>query len=442
MRQLDLQQRIEMVLPESTLAKIQATIGKKFEEEKPTIKDLLLYASITETEGQKQENMLYCLQKLENIVQQFILDKLYQLDVEQERELFAKTAYLFEKNVAVDLYIEYAHERKSIQIGDYLNTIRNTLLGPLKGVISEKEINFLRNQIDNEVLTNKTLRGIEPKIDVSHSFNPDELMIPLANRNSETSRLQVKQQEQVSEQQRVQQRDSMNLYLNQVESRRGDYKGIISESPFSSRDFFSPNFGDPYKIWLKDMKVCWRIDDALNLETDRKPKECRFDDGLIITNHGAMVQYDELSLLGPLRKKPWPIVVICDEMPEGRKRWKVVLGSVADGKDFHRYMTEEFVEVKGRTMWMVRANGKMIVGPSPLDIDADPQLTRLMTQALFFTGDFETLSDKPWGRRIEQWLDSMDDVTKQGWIHFFEEEILMGTPPGYSSSNLYKIFHP
>lgn len=445
LRQLDLMQRVEMVVPESALDKIATTSGKEFVAGLPTIKDLLLYANITETDGQKQENMLYCLQKMENLVQQFILDKLYHLDENSEKELFAKTGYLFEKNVAVDLYKEYAKARKSYSKQEYLGTIREMLLGPLQGVLDPKEIDQLRLAINTDVLNDQALKGIESEIDVSHGFNPLEPAVPLANRNSETSRLQVKQQERISEQQQVQEQESMNIYLNQVESRRNASYGLLhKESPFSPEQFFSREFGEvPIEIDMKTKTgCCWSVDRALRMEIDRLPDECRFNENLLVTNNGAMIREDELSLIGPKRKKPWTAVVICDEDPEGGQRWKTVLGSIEDGKNFLKYMTEQSEKLQGRTMWLVRANGKKIAGPEALDIDADPQLSQLMTQTLFFTGDFESLSRKPWQQRVQQWMEPMNEATRQGWIKFFEEEILMGMPPGYASSRLYRLFHP
>ena len=50
-----------------------------------------------------------------------------------ERALFEKTAYLFEKSVAVDLLREFAHKRGSADIKTYMTTIRNTFL-PLSKV--------------------------------------------------------------------------------------------------------------------------------------------------------------------------------------------------------------------------------------------------------------------------------------------------------------------
>ena len=156
-----------------------------------------------------------------------------------------------------------------------------------------------------------------------------------------------------------------------------------------------------------------------------------------------MVRYDSIDPLGPYRKKPWPLLLICDEQPDGTKAWKAMLCSIADAINFEKLLDlKEKKGVEGRKMWLVRSNGKRIAGPAVPDIYSDPKLTRLMTQALFFTGDFEALSYSPWKSRLENWFGSLPLEKKQEWIHFFEEEILMGTPPGYKASPLHRYFHP
>ena len=76
LRQLDLLQKVVMGLPKSALDSIQSTLKKTYRaNEVPPIKDLLLYANIKEAKGQKPENMQYCLQKMENIVQQHIIQQ-------------------------------------------------------------------------------------------------------------------------------------------------------------------------------------------------------------------------------------------------------------------------------------------------------------------------------------------------------------------------------
>jgi hypothetical protein len=65
-----------------------------------------------------------------------------------------------------------------------------------------------------------------------------------------------------------------------------------------------------------------------------------------------------------------------------------------------------------------------------------------MTQALFFAGDFATLSFQPWKRRLEAWIDPMNPNARKKLALYFENEIIRGQEPEYSSSNLYAYLNP
>jgi hypothetical protein len=449
MRQLDLQQRIMVALPKNALPRISAELNTSFKEgEVPSIKQLLLFAHLNEARGQKGENLLYALQKVENLIQQLILDRLYTLDVAQERALFDKTSDLFEKSVAIDLYLEYAHKRGTAKIQDYMNSVKKTLLAPLEPLLPPAELQALSQSIDQEILTQQTYAGMPSQVEVPASFSPDQKQHPLPVQNRETSRIQAKQQERISakleskKQENIE--ETQQEYLKQVESRRIGKKESLEERNFPRELFFSKTFGEPEKHLDINAQnpACWTLNAALAAQ---KTQKTAFDPHILTTSNAARVREEMIDLLGPLRKKPWPVLVLCDALPDGTKEWKVLLCSVADGINFQKLLTlkDSFKDAKGvegRQIWLVRANGKELACPSELNIDSDPELARLMTQTLFFTGDFEALSYSPWRARLESWFSSLQEQERQEWIRFFENEILMGDPPGFKSSPLYRYF--
>lgn len=456
LRKLDYQQKIAMALSSATVKAIETTLGKVYNPgESPPIKDLLLYANIKEASGQKPENMLYCLQKMENIIQQHIIDKLFKMDEQAEQQLFTQCAYLFEKNVAVDLYKEYAHKREQMPISDYLEAIKGSLLGPLKDVLGESDVKELEKTIDVEVLTEETMKGLEPKIDVSHSFASQKKPTAATNANSTVSRVQMNVQERISEKLQVTQQEDMSQYLNQVESQtqnRGWGGEREPDKTVNAEFFFSDEMGKTtpdHKITgsIDENKICWSLNNAITSErsgfSDLKfPHPCQLEDELITTYNAVLVSYSRYDITTPQRKKPWPLLVICDEAPDGTKNWKVILCSMQEGVDFRDYITkEQGTPPAGRTIWLVRGNGKLIAGHSKLDIEGDKKLSLLMTQAMFFSGDFVSLSYKPWRERLEAWLDSQTPEQQKAWVKFFEEEILRGTPPGYKASRLHTYLH-
>lgn len=446
LRQLDFLQRILVALPKSAVGHVGETLHTTFgSQEVPTIKQLLLFAHIKERWGQKGENLLFAMQKLENVIQQHILDKLYVLGKEEERALFGKTSYLFEKSVAIDLIKEYAHQRKPVDIDVYFKAIEDTLLEPLKTVLSPIELQELRTLIDKQILTDDAFAGMQPTMDVHAGFAPDRMEHPLSVQNRETSRVQAQQQERVSEKLEVKEQESLNEFLSQVESRRQGARETRVDVDFTKEVFFSESFGaaaNTVDVTPAREALCWDLNAALKIQMASSTLATSFDEGLLVTNNAAMVREKFIDLIGPYRKKPWPVIVICDEEPDGAKTWKVMLGSIADGVNFQCLLNlKDTKGIEGRTMWLTRANGKVMAGPRDLELDSDPKLARLMTQALFFAGEFETLSYNPWRTRLESWIGTMNTEERDEWVRFFDQEVLMGNPPGYQACPLYTYLH-
>jgi hypothetical protein len=442
LRQLDFDQKVVMTMPKSALNSIQSTLKKTYmNDEAPPIKDLLLYANIKEAKGQKPENMQYCVQKMENIIQQWILDKLQTLGVNSERELFQQCAYLFEKSVAVDLIKEYAHKRGSVEVQTYLGNIRDALLGPLENVLDKLELDFIREDINSFVLNDETIKGLEPKVSVSSSFAPDSGQVSTANHNKETTRLQTKLQVRTSEKLQQVDQKNINTMESQKESRKIKKDDITKECMFSEQEFIGEDFGKAERPVASSSAACWTLKSGLIAEKQIAGSSATvdfpFDDGLLVTSNEAQVEKKKIDLTGDYRKKPLSSLVICDEGPNGAKTWKVVLCSVEDAVNFNELLSNKDAKLpKGRTMWLVRGNASRIAGPSELDIDNNPHLSLLMTQALFFSGDFATLSFQPWKQRLESWVDPMDDNARKKLVRYFESEIIRGQEPEYPSSNL------
>lgn len=445
LRQLDNLQKIKMVLPRTVVGKIESTLKKTYAQgEVPKIKDLLLYACIKEAEGQKLENMVFCMQKMENVVQQYILDKLYDMDVDKERELFKLSSYLFEKCVAVDLYKEYAHKRQNVPIMVYLTSIKNTFLNPLVDILPKEEIDALRKTIDELILNESTLKGLDKDIDVSHGFKPEDPQIPLTSQINETTRLAVKLQQDVAQKVQVAEQVMENQYLREIESQKKKGSQHRNDISFTPDEFFDHKFSIPAdSIDFSAKKgCCWNLNQALEVEGGAPPAGCKFEDGLMITNNASMVYVNKTDLLGPLRKKPWSILVT-STYSEGKEDWKITLCSVDDARHFRDYLEQspESVPLLHKR-WLVRQNGKAISQPrGELPIEGNEKLSLMMTQALFFAGNFHTLSQKPWHERLKAWFTTMNEGERQKWIEYFENKILMGIPPKYPASRLYRFFH-
>lgn len=454
LRQLDKLQRIITAIPKGAVESIQETLGKTYKSGiAPNIKDLFLYSHIKEAQNQKTENMPYCLQKMENLVQQLILDKLFPMDISDERALFKDCAYLFEKNVAIDLYKQFAHKQEAISSVDYLNKVKISLTEPLIAILPQKEVDDLRHAIDNQVLKSDVFKGIEPTVNIpSSSVKNNDLTIPTTGHNRETSRLQTKQQVRsgITQQTADMSHESLSEYLNQAEGRwKRPVMGASDDFVIRESDFYSGSILNAQNnINPNYRNICsWEINGALTEARTPLPSGISFEKEFLTTNNAAQYQSVTINLTGPQRKKPWPLLVSCVENPDGTKSWKVMLCSIKDGFKIQQYFdnsgkSAEKSFPQNMEMWLMRSNGKPIAGDSPLDIDSDPKLSLLMTQALFFAGDFNTLSFAPWKARMDAWFNGISQDEREKWTKYFEETILMGFPPGYKSSHLYDYLHP
>jgi ankyrin repeat protein len=442
MRRLDGSQRVLVALSRSAVPQFESVLHKTYaKEQAPTIRDALFFIHLKEAMGQKAENLLYALQKMENFVQKVCLDQLYEMNnPAQERKWFSLVSDLFEKNAAIDLVKEYAHKRKPEKMAAYLRSIKKTLFDILARAASPLNCQNGRKKIEETIFNPEVLSGIESEIEVYAGFSPDQKQHAFAVQNRETSRLHFRQNATVHV--GVLQHTLLNKYLNQVESKRAARGAAKNELECSKEFFFSETFAAPSSINLFETQpVCWTLNSALNVGNSSSHTQNSFDEGFLTTINAAMTRQNAIDLLGPDRKKPWPVLVICDEAADGTKMWKVVLCSIGESLTFYDFLNSKEVKcAKGRTMWLVRGNGKPLAGPSKLNIDSDPKLARLMTQALFFAGEFETLGHAPWKERLESWFSTLQAQERLEWVHYFETEILMGDPPGYKASPLHRFF--
>lgn len=447
MRELDYSQRIIVALAEGALEKINHAL--RTETKNPTIKHCLLYTHVQEALSQKPHNLLFALQKIENETQQYVLDRLYPIqDMDEHDRLFDQVSTLFDKDISTDLYRDYAHQRETVPMATYLENSMERFLSHIKGFFPEEEIEALRKNLVKEVLNEKMLKGMDKETLSPNTLNP----------NRETTRMQHREQAKDTEkaQANVQEQENIADYLKQVSRFRNRQGYSIEEIEFKKDAFFSPNFGtaEP-EISLEILKAqqgkgqlvpkVWNLNQALAYELKGMPEGVSFDSRLSIMNHAGVALEGRTDLLGPIRKGLWPLLVIHDKATD---EWKVVLCTIKQSLRFESWLKDQTnVLPEGREMWLLRPNGKLHCSREKYDSSMleNPHLKSLILQSLIFAGDFRSLSHKPWNIAFKEWVDSLTARERNQWANFFEQQVLMGKPPGYSSSRVHKLFraeHP
>ena len=402
------------------------------------IRHLILYAHLKQSEAQREKNLLFCLQKIENTLQQHILDKAFDLPAPEELELLERTSHLFVKHIAIDLYREYAFKRKEMGIKGYLESMQLNLISSIKTVLSEKEYKALNDQMTS--IIQETVEDLTPFIKVS----PNSQDVLSVNRNPEASMVQFRQQVEkknaLSENQQEIQMDQNTLTIEECNVLKNHT--AAAELPFAG--VLKPAFAHDIQLYTgvtpKTKAEIWNLNQVLSPVLEKYGD--LFDPNLLVTSNFACVMEKRLDLLGPFRKTPFQWLLICDEK-EGKKCWKLLLLSIKDA-EFFMDLNEELLP-KGRSMYLLRATTDLKILQSygekftAQEIQEDPQVKKLIAQALLFSGKLRSLNHK-------KWATTLDEVLPQGkartsYRKFFEEQVLRSLPSDYLGSPVFTILN-
>ncbi|MDP1834357.1 MAG: ankyrin repeat domain-containing protein, partial [Chlamydiales bacterium] len=441
LRGLDRGQEIITAVSKGAMEKINQTVPLAGGlETAPSIKETLLFTRVQMAKGQKPKNLMFALQKIENEVQQLVLDSLYALQEDQEEALFKETGYLFDKSVVVDLYREYAHKRASVPIKEYLEGVIIGLTGPLKGVVPDYELSDMRELLEREVLNDQVLAGIQAEMSVAPMQST-----AISNPNREVTRVQYRQQERraVREMSNVQEQQNVNEYMRQVENYRKKSGNEAEEirfeleavqdpifgTPNPNIDFASAassevvtiSFNSPQAEEIEPSATVWSLGQAV--QNELAGVSVAFDDRLMTTSNAAMFRTGRSDLMGPYRKASAPVLLVRD----GNSDWKAILCSDEDAIQMDTWIRNNKLKLpEDREMFLVRSNGKRISSTTPRDDTflENPEVQTLLLQAMFFEGDYKTLSRNPWSKPLEKWLTSIEGEERAGLANFFEKHAL------------------
>lgn len=420
LRGLDDQQRLTHAVSKGAINKIEK-VGS------PTIKNLILYAHLNEIEVMREDNFMYCIQKIEDAVCQFVLDALYVLDEEAEDQLFHRCSSLFEKNTVINLYLEYAHKRHEMKMEDYLPHVKNQMLNVLT-IAGMDGVDLLNKTIDDKIIT-PSLPTLKPKIAVSANV----VSAPL---NRETTRVQYREQQKVSEQ--IKENVNVTQRIDQGQKEKYEF---IEEMPLSIYHLRLPTLCDGTQSYSKDCNTnsfeTWRLSTTLKL------KNINFDDRLFVTKaHAAAfkkgILVKQLDLVGQYHKPVKHLLLIEDTSDNG-PTYKLLMCALDEGMTFSSCLEDKNLNLpEGRKMWMLDPSGKRFPYQNQFgDVPDNDTVKLLMTQFLFYNGEFYYLSRKPWCDRLEEWLPK--DDSRAHYAALFEQNI--NNPIGYPRSKACNILH-
>lgn len=164
--------------------------------EKDFMKKLILFTHLNEARAIYKDNLTLCLSKLENIIEQFLLDAIYNKKLSQAL-VFKECGDIFVKQTAIDLVKEYGFKKKTISTEKFLIRVSAQLLKKLKPLnLSVEELAKLDSTLKQIIQT--ALPTIVPSMEISTLAK--ELNI---NGNQEGTMIQETVEEQVNTQENL-----------------------------------------------------------------------------------------------------------------------------------------------------------------------------------------------------------------------------------------------
>ncbi|MFQ5729906.1 MAG: hypothetical protein ACE5GN_06060, partial [Waddliaceae bacterium] len=465
LRGLQLSQRLAFTVQEGSLKKIGDAVSKEFEltpskkavdKSKLSIADLIVFANKNTIHEQQEENLLFALQKIENVAQQAVLDASYAAKTEEEERVIWRIAgFLFSRDITVDLWREYAHHKSPIQMERYLISARDAMLEPLESLLGDKYDAL--QKITGEII-NSALEGLKKEIDV----NPDFEVSPKVptNRNKEVSNVQFREQkaERVTEQkqERLQEQERFNENENEVLQKHV----VLDEVPSSSEQFVSEDFvvkPDSFPgvaALTEPLKApqAWVVDEVLKSELDLSLDYGKlFSDNLLATSNFCVTWNNRVDLLSGFKKDAFQALLVRDRS-EGKEVWKLLLCTVEEAKSYQKYLQSDETKLpKDRACFLIRlplkpligkSADKTFVGESKLfseKVKKEPEVLNLILQALLLQGDLTNLRKEEWRKQLQQYLSEMDQPDK--FCDFFEKQVLRSLSSSYRNSSVYKTLH-
>lgn len=486
LRKLQDMQRIVVAVKQGSLYAIGNSIQKpemanlqigKARQARLSVKDLILHMHLNTEREQLPNNLSLAIQKMENIAQEKVLSSLYRLPEEKSKELFKKAESLFDKQVSVDFYAQYAQGMKYIDSAEYLNAYKEHLLRIMKTCFDTTVVNEIKTLCENEVIT-PILTQIPERVEVPASFDP-ATFAPRNDNTQNSTQLQtrVAVQKQVTQRIQVTEMITENMEIN---TKLSGSLIAAKSTPLTHDQIEKSDFGSSKTRFTREGEIP-AIKDICGLNEILRciygAGAPIFSDDITFTKDFAISTTDnsgyrgqpKLDLLSKFRKDAHQLLYIQNK--NNRSEKKLLLLSIEDaevvlqnelkwkrgdqkkaekkksdpnGKIVFDFSNISFSEFSENDMTLLTPQGKVIASNQLQLANAshleNPEIVRLLTQINFFRGSFEALMKQPFYDDFVEWMNSVD---RRIYCDFFEKVILptRTVPPHYAATDFAKVLH-
>ncbi len=197
------------------------------------IREVILYTYCLRAAERKEENEIFCLQNLQNTVQQYLLDKIYE-DRKREPAIFIHCGHLFKETIGIDFVRDHGLPKIRTEKKAYLDLVIDKLLAPLKAIdLPPEECKTLKETL--QAIKKGFLVSVDRFVWTSPStLDPHE---PFRfSQMSDGTRLQVQEKQKVKVLDKLQVKEW-------IQEDVGSYLTAAPSFPLTKETLYSPEFG-------------------------------------------------------------------------------------------------------------------------------------------------------------------------------------------------------
>lgn len=450
LRKLQDMQRIVLAVKQGALSSMSLSVKNdkiaalplgRADPKQFSVKELVLHLHLNSQNDQLPDNLTVATQKMEDFAQQMILDRLYDAPADDAVQLFRKVECLFDKQVAIDLYAQYAHGMDEIPTERYLTAFRDHLVAVMKTAFPRDEIALLVKTC-NELVIAPMLSQLKSTVKVPASAesgsltsqNNDQVSTQLqsgiAMQKQQVQRLQISEQQEMDQE----------LFLEEWLQPATDHPLLptqIVEGTFgNSVSEFSPGKASARSASCQ----LWSLNQMIKSVYPDKAVE--LSENVLITSDFACTIDGQVDLFTRFRKDAYQLLLIRDrdESKEGGGvNTKIVILSIKDADAVIKAIPMLSENQSTRELTLLRPNGKLIASTHHQMGEAaedwrDKEVMSLLTQVNYFRGSTENLSKPPFFKVLKKWIPK---EKREGYATFFDSVIFpsrRNPPPFHQTS--------
>lgn len=206
---------------------------KGFVEDPDMIRDVILYTYCLRAKDLKEEDTILCMQNMQNTVQQYLLDKIYE-DSSREKDVFTLCSQLFEEDIAIDLVRDFGIPKIPCEKEKYLDLMIEKLMAPLVHLkLPIEQVHILSETLQS--IKKDYLPDLEPSISVSQAeLDPSQSFKSKKTLDGTMVQVQEKKAIKVQEQLNIQE---------WIKEGTEESKEPASETPVTKELLFAQDFG-------------------------------------------------------------------------------------------------------------------------------------------------------------------------------------------------------